>query len=83
MSVALTAELGTVAGLIAAAGILVGGLIWLIRRVMGLGVWLGSITANTSAVKDLTKEITTLRYLVEDNSRRLAQVERKVDKLDS
>lgn len=68
----------TVAGAaVALASALILGIYRVVKALMGLGVWLAAINRNTDANVHLTSEITRMRALMEDNTRRIERLERE------
>lgn len=75
------ATLATVAAGVVVVLTAVGALaVWLVRRLMGFGVWLAAISAQTVATKELAGEIRQLRLdLTREREIREAQVARNAE----
>lgn len=71
----LATVVGIVASVVVCLTALVGGIFWLVRKLMSLGVWLGAINSNTVAMRQLTEEVRGLREQMNDNTQRIEVLE--------
>lgn len=61
---------------------LVGGTIWLVRRLMSLGVWLSALNRNATSTEHLADEVAKLSSTVQAHTVALIEQGEKIDHLE-